>query len=250
MKRILTALCMSLSTFTAIPCPWRPWDEEARPLAVVCLPIVGAVVGLLWCLLALLAGRWLPVVQSALIVTLPWLITGFMHLDGFMDTADALLSWRPLEQRLRILKDPHTGAFSIIALAVLALFSYDAARCVGFSGDLRALLFIPIVSRCGSAFSVLTLPTLGHSEYARAGGSMAQRLAILAMWALALLACGLWLKGQILVLLVETLAYALAMLWGYRTLKGVSGDVAGFALSVAECAGLVALATLRLRMLI
>ena len=34
MKRILVALCMSLSTFTAIPCPYRPFDEEARPLVI------------------------------------------------------------------------------------------------------------------------------------------------------------------------------------------------------------------------
>ena len=241
MKRIVTALCMSLSTFTAIPCPYRPFDEEARPLAVVCLPIVGAVVGLLWYLLALLGGRWLHAIRGALVVVLPWVLTGFMHLDGFMDTADALLSWRPLEHRLKILKDPHAGAFSIIALALLALVSYDAMRGIGPAEDLRVLLFIPIVSRCGSAFSVLTLPVLGHSEYAKAEGNSAQRLAVLCMWALALLFCGLWLKGQIVVLLVETAAYAAAMLWAYRVLKGVSGDVAGFALSIAECAGLVAL---------
>ena len=244
MKRILTALCMSLSTFTAIPCPYRPFDEEARPLAVVCLPIVGAVVGLLWYLLALLGMRWLPAIRGALVVVLPWLLTGFMHLDGFMDTADALLSWRPLEQRLRILKDPHAGAFSIIALAVLALVSYDAMLGVSPAEDLRVLLFIPIVSRCGSAFSVLTLPAINSSEYAKSEGTSAQRLAVLCMWALALLFCGLWLRGQIVVLLVETLVYAAAMFWGDRVLKGVSGDVAGFALSIAECAGLVALGSL------
>ncbi len=243
MKTILLALCMSLSTFTALPCPYRPFDKEARPLAVVCLPIVGAVVGLLWYVLALLAGRWLSVIQAALIVALPWLLTGFMHLDGFMDTADALLSWRPLEQRLRILKDPHAGAFSIVALGVMLLVSYDAACAIGPGADLRVLLFVPVVSRCGSAFSVLTLPTLSRSEYAKAAGTPGQRVAVLCMWALALLFCGLWLRGQIVVLLVETLAYAAAMLWGCRVLKGVSGDVAGFALSIAECAALVALAS-------
>ena len=55
-----------------------------------------------------------------------------------------------------------------------------------------------------------------------------------------------WLGKPVIALAVETLAYALAMLWGYRTLKGVSGDVAGFALTVSECATLMALANLRL----
>lgn len=242
MKRIVTALCMSLSTFTAIPCPYRPFDEEARPLAVVCLPIVGAVVGLLWYLLALLGGRWLPGILGALIVVLPWLLTGIMHLDGFMDTSDALLSWRPLEQRLKILKDPHAGAFSIIALAVLALVSYDAASGIAPGSDLRLLLFIPVISRCGSAFCVLTLPTLSKSEYSGSEGTAAQRLAIAAMWLIAIIFCALWLRGQVVALLVETAAYAVAMFWAYRVLKGVSGDIAGFALSIAECAALVSLA--------
>ena len=242
MKRILRAFCMSLSTFTAIPCPWRPWDEDARALMLVCLPIVGAVVGLLWYVLALLGGWLMPAAFGALVAALPWLLTGFIHLDGFMDTCDALLSWRPLEQRLKILKDPHAGSFAVVGLAVLALFSYSATSGLWLMDDLRALLFIPVISRCCSAFCVLTLKPLSQSQYARAEASVAQRLAVLAMWALALLFCGLWLKGQILVLLVETLAYALAMLWGYRTLKGVSGDVAGFALTISECAALVALA--------
>ena len=42
-------------------------------------------------------------------------------------------------------------------------------------------------------------------------------------------------------LLVEAAAYAAAMAWAYRALGGVSGDVAGFALTVSECAALVAL---------
>lgn len=37
------------------------------------------------------------------------LITGGIHLDGFCDTADALYSRRPQEEKLRILKDPNCG---------------------------------------------------------------------------------------------------------------------------------------------
>ena len=78
--------------------------------------------------------------------------------------------------------------------------------------------------------------------YAQAEASVAQRLAVAVIGLIAALLCGLWLGGQVAVLLVEALAYGAAMLWGYRTLGGVSGDVAGFALTVAECAALVSLA--------
>ena len=244
MKRFWNAFCMCYGMFTALPCPCRPWDEDARDMMLVCLPIVGALLGLLWAGLGALGMAWLtPALRSALIAALPWLLTGFIHLDGYMDTCDAILSWRPLEQRLRILKDVHTGAFAVVGLGLLMMFSHSAAMGLEWS-DLRALLFVPVVSRCGSAFCVLTLQPIGHSEYAATSGKSAQQIAVAAMWMIAMALCAVWLKGRVIVLAVETLAYALAMLWGYRTLEGVSGDVAGFALSVGECAGLIALANL------
>lgn len=238
--RLIRAFFMCLGMFTALPCPWRPWDEDARDWMLVMLPGVGLVIGLLWLLLARL-GLWLaPGVSAALIAALPWLLTGFIHLDGYMDTCDAMLSWRPLEKRLEILKDSHTGAYAVVGLALLALFSYDAAR--GVSGQLRALLFIPVISRCGSALSVLTLRPIGHSEYARMRGQLTQRMAVVTLWLISVIACALWLgRPAAIALLIETAAYAAAMTWVYRTLKGVSGDVAGFALTVSECAALISL---------
>ena len=243
MKRWVRAFFMAMGMFTALPCPYRPWDEDGRGRMLVCLPFVGALIGALWVALALLGRRLLPAASAALIAALPWLLTGFIHLDGFMDTSDALLSWRPLEERLRILKDAHAGAFAIISLGLLFLFSYDAARWVDSAADLRGLLFIPVVSRCGSAFCVLTLKPIGHSQYSAVKGTAAQRLAVAAMWLTSMIACAAWLGGLVLVPAVGTLAYALATLWAYRTLKGVSGDTAGFALTVSECAALIAFAS-------
>ena len=73
---------------------------------------------------------------------------------------------------------------------------------------------------------------------------MPQRMAVAGTWLIGVIICALWLGRPALALLVETAAYALAMTWVYRTLKGVSGDVAGFALTVAECAAMVALTAL------
>ena len=242
MKRLWNAFCMCYSMFTALPCPYRPWDEEARDMMLVTLPIVGALLGLLWAALSTLASLWLSFpLFAAITAALPWLLTGFIHLDGYMDTCDAILSWRPLEQRLRILKDVHTGAFAVVGLGLLMMFSYASAVCFA-TPQLGALLFIPVVSRCGSALCVLSLKPIGHSEYAKTEGKAAQRMAVVAMWIVAMAACWIWLGKPVIALAVETLAYALAMLWGYRTLKGVSGDVAGFALTVSECAALMVLA--------
>ena len=244
-RRPFRAFFMALGMFTAIPCPYSPWDDGARELMLVALPAVGAVIGLLWAALSWIGNTYLPAIGSALIVALPWLLTGFIHLDGYMDTCDALLSWRPLEKRLEILKDSHTGAFAVVGMVLLALIGYDAAATVGAKAgfDLRTLIFIPIVSRCGSAFCVLTLRPIGHSEYAGMEGRMRHRLAVVVIWLLTIIICANWLGDRVIPLLVETVAYAAAMAWANRACKGVSGDLAGFALTVSECAALVALAS-------
>ena len=242
MKKLFRAFFMAVGMFSALPCPYRPWDEDARGMMTACLPLLGAVLGLIWAALSMLARRFLPMpLAAAVIAALPWLLTGFIHLDGFMDASDALLSWQPLEKRLEILKDPHAGAFAVISLGVLMLLSYGAAHSLSHA-PLRTLVLVPVISRCGSALSVLTLAPLGHSQYARVEGSAAQRAAVIAICLISLAIGAIWLgRGALIVLLAECAVYAAAMVWAMRTLGGVSGDLAGFALSASECAALIVL---------
>ena len=53
--------------------------------------------------------------------SIPLLVTGGFHLDGYMDTMDALHSYQKKEKKLEILKDPHIGAFSVIMARVYGL---------------------------------------------------------------------------------------------------------------------------------
>ena len=93
-------------------------------------------------------------------LTVP-LLTGFMHLDGFMDVSDALLSGREREEKLRILKDPHAGAFSVVALVCLLLFQTAAAHAaLSRGGSLAALWLLPVISRALAGLSLMSLAPL------------------------------------------------------------------------------------------
>lgn len=245
MKRVWTAFSMALSMFSAVPLRLKNWDEALRRHMIACLPLVGLVIGTLWWALALLARHVLPrLLASALIAAAPFLLTGFIHLDGFMDTSDAMLSWRSREERLRILKDSHVGSFAVVMIALLFMLQFAAAasieRCF-------ALLLIPLLSRCGSALCVLRLRPLGHSQYAASDAAPACfTVAVLAQGALALAALGAALGWHGLIVgAVVSASYALAMRWCVRALGGVSGDLAGFSLTVSELCGLIALAIIR-----
>lgn len=244
MKKIIRAAFMCLGMFSSIPCPYRPWDEDARSMMTVCLPIVGAIIGLIWAFIASLAAIILPqTLAAASIAALPFLLTGFIHLDGFMDTSDAILSWRPLEDRLRIIKDSHTGSFAVVNVVLLMMFMFAAAQSA-LKSDLRALILIPVVSRCGSAFCVIILKPLGHSEYSGMNVNMSQPAVLLLIWLISIVIGFVWLGKIGWVLLIETAVYAFAMWRAVYIMKGVSGDLAGFALSIAEACGLVMLAVL------
>ena len=199
MKRFFRAFVMALGMFSSLPCPSHLWDEDARDLMLVCLPLLGALIGLIWSLLAMLGRAFLPeALAAALIAALPFLLTGFIHLDGFMDTSDAILSWRPLQKRLEILKDSHTGSFAVVNLGLILMFGFAAAMG---RFDLRALCLVPVISRCGSALCVMSLSPIGHSEYTHLKTGIAQRVAVGAMWLITMIAAILWLKTAAIALL-------------------------------------------------
>lgn len=101
MKDWFYAFFMAWGMFLAIPCPFPRWRESARGRMLMCLPLIGLVEGGLWALLVwLLAKLCLPEALGALCAAaFPWLVTGFLHLDGYMDVCDAVLSRRDLATR-------------------------------------------------------------------------------------------------------------------------------------------------------
>jgi len=268
--KYIQAFFMSLGMFSSIPCPYRPWNEKARHLMLVFLPLVGLVIGLLWYAIYLLMDRInIPLqLQTAVLMLYPYIITGFIHLDGFMDTSDAILSRRPLEDKLRILKDPHTGAFAVISTAILFVFCFAAMSAVveqihfkqaldiAKDDPMLALIFIPVITRCGSSIAVLAGKPLAHSQYNEEQGTKKAVSEIIAVSLMGLaailgaLAIGTGILVQeasytvLTVLAGAAAAYLAAMFGAARQLKGVSGDLAGYALTIAEAFAIVMLALL------
>ena len=143
MKKLLNAFAMCFTMFCAIPSPFsRVWDDAARPLMTLFLPVVGAWIGLLWTGLAYLARLLgLPaLVTGAILCAYPFLVTGGIHMDGFLDVTDAVKSWRDAEERRRILKDPHVGSFAVIAGILLVMIQFALFSSVREDAKLFALL--------------------------------------------------------------------------------------------------------------
>ena len=255
--KYITAFFMAWGNFCAIPCPCKLWDNELRKLQLVFFPFIGLMLGLLWCavpfainLVPLVTNDFrIPLILGALLVALyPYLITGFIHLDGFMDCSDAILSRRDLAERQRILKDSHVGAFSVICVVILMMFSYAGGYALmdGNLSSAGALIGIPVVSRICSAYGVLNFVPIGHSQYKASydkGINKTYNFILLLMFVVVVAyTAAVFDYGPLVAVLVTTVTHFLVMLYGRRQLGGMSGDIAGYALTVAECAGLIAAA--------
>ena len=221
MKKWLTGFSMCWGMFCAIPNPVRRWDEGCYRQMLLCLPFLGGMLGLIWAGIGFLLVRIsAPGPIFALCMTAaPWCLTGFIHLDGFMDCSDAVLSRRDRARRIEILKDSHVGSFAVICLVLLALTGYSVWSCPVESGKLWALPLLCAAARGASAAAVLGFAPLESSG-----------------------ALGVWVPGQgILAPLSAAVAAGVVILLLRRNLGGMSGDISGAAITLAELAGSAAL---------
>ena len=235
-------LLVTLSTYTRIPLPHVDFKEEDMGLAMCFFPLTGLIVGAciwLWWLLAqaLQLGSLLRAVGFVLV---PLLVTGGFHMDGFLDTADALSSWQPREKKLEILKDVHLGAFAVIKAAMYLL------ALLGLYSELQPRQLLPlalgfVLSRCLVNLMMVRMPNARGSGMLSSFQQGQNRRALLGATglfaALALLA-GLLLSWQ--AMLGGLMGMALAGLWfpgmARRQFGGITGDLAGFLLQVSELA--------------
>ena len=245
MKTYLHAFAMCQSMFCAIPAP-QVWDEKARDKMLLFLPVVGLEIGIIWAAIAWLC-RWLelPVTVAALILcAVPYVLTGFLHLDGFMDVTDAAKSCRDIARRREILKDSHVGSFAVIGLVLLVLAQFAFFAAAPTDAPWLILLLVPAVSRSCSALAVTCLKPMSTSQYAQREKPRSHVI-VLTVMLLIFLAAGFLLCGRYgLVLPGCMVGYGLALRRGCRSLEGMNGDIAGYALTVGELCAVVVYALL------
>lgn len=234
---------MAFGTYSVLPVP-RRWADRGACWLLPLLPLVGAVVGLMWLGAATVLGAaGVPApLAGAVLALVPVALTGGLHLDGFCDVSDAVLSRRDLAQRREILKDPHLGAFGAMALGGYLLLSDGAlVALVAGGGTLMFLPLATVVSRCVAGLVLLhgrPMSQVGYGALYRAHGRPWHG-PWLVLLGLCCAAAGVvfGMPGPVLAAVGGSV---LAAFWASRSLQGVNGDVAGHAIAVGELCALLA----------
>lgn len=209
--------------------------------ALVWFPVVGALVGLGVGATWWLAGRWWPpLVAGALAVVADLALTGMLHVDGLVDTADGLLPpFAERDRRLEVMADPVAGAFGVATLVGVVL-----VRATAFGShraDVLAVAGMWAMSRTAMAF------TARHVPYARPGGGLATSIVSSTTRSPAVVDGALAAGAGVAILLAGLSAVAVAVAaaavvaLARARLGGFTGDVLGAAGVVGETVGLLVL---------
>jgi adenosylcobinamide-GDP ribazoletransferase len=220
-------------------------------------PLVGVAIGLAVGGAWWLADRvWVPIVGAAVTVVVDAVLTGGLHLDGLVDSADGLVPPMDRTRRLRVLRDPAMGAFGGVALVTVLLLRFGAFTTTPARPLVVAGLWCG--SRTAMAVMARTMP------YARSEGGLATAFvaspaegsgprsghrfslgvgSAIAMVGGALLAGVLAALGRGVLGLAGVGAEALAAAgvgWlAWRRIGGFTGDVLGAAGVIGETVGLL-----------
>ena len=247
--KLLRTIAVTFALYSRIPMPHFEWRDEDMKYSMSCFPWVGAVIGLVFYGVFILGMRFqLPSSAVALLMSaIPLIITGGFHVDGFMDVSDALSSYRTREQKLEILKDPHIGAFAVIRFCILSLI-YLASLIIVLDSERAEILVLALAAgffqaRGLSALAVLTFRSARKEgmlfyEAHTAGQGRKANLVLVGIW----LAASAFFAGYFcypygaFMMFAAVLAFAWYKYKSYKEFGGITGDTAGWFVTVCEAA--------------
>lgn len=222
----MRALILNISFFTRLPlAKLAPYSDDRYKASIKFFPYVGLIIGGIMVLPNLLGG--LPTSYVAVLNILVYLwISGGIHLDGFSDSLDGLLSGRTGERVFEIMKDSRMGAFGTIGIGLYLLILFVFLQGMPIS----VLWLTPYFSKlCASVVA-------GISNYPQGKSGMGSWFLIIntPLTSVVHLAIGIGMAlyfGSTLGLLALVISLGMAILarrWHLRILGGLTGDSIGY----------------------
>lgn len=239
--KFIRSCVIAFSLYSQVPVPQFEWKEEDMKYVLCFFPWIGVLIG--FCILG-----WKSICQKFQIgdiayvligTAIPLFVTGGFHVDGFMDTMDALHSYQSKERKLEILKDSHIGAFSVIMLFLYYLVYFAAFSEITEKRTLEVVGIGFVLSRCLSGISVVTFRLAKKDGLVKTLSDSAERKMVLFMLILQLVLCivGIVILSPYIGLFVLVGAMSSFIYYRYQSYKefgGITGDTAGYFVLLCE----------------
>lgn len=246
MKKLWNRINLTLGFFTTLPVKYVEWNEKDNKYMPILIPFVGIIISAIFygvlCLLNLLPFS--PVLKSIIMIVYFILITGGLHLDGFLDTCDAHFSRRPMERKLEIMKDSNIGAFAAVFFFVLMSVKFGVIYEL-FSNNVMITMFlpIPVISRLFQSILLLNSPFAKDDGLARMYGSIEKKMQwYYVIYYLIIIAMGYVLNHLGLYLILIGIAGIYLFIYrrfAKKQFGGITGDVIGAYIEIVEVLQLI-----------
>ena len=235
---MLNSLLIVLSFISIIPVPKKfipVWNSQSLRYFCVMLPVAGILFSFLWFMFWFMLCRLImlsDIFRGFMMTVFSLSLTGGLHMDGLMDTCDAIFSRRDRETRLKILSDTHAGSFAVMGCVIIFM-----ARTLLFSELLSShthiltLSFIPAYSRLGMSLLLVNLPFAKDSGLAVMLGSSRNKRDNISL-VIMLLSFTVFTSKVVPVIMI-----LFAIMWAKLCMKifgGITGDLLGAFVELSE----------------
>ena len=244
---MIRPLLLAIQFLTRLPTPALN-DIRDREIASsqYYYPLAGLIIGLILALCSHFINLPSSFVEAALLLAIWVLLTGALHIDGLADCADAWVGgYGDKDKTLAIMKDPQSGPVAVTLVVCVLLIKFTALEVIVSSGAWQTIIIATVLSRS-------LLPLLFHTtQYVRENGlgsalAKHQSTPLLLLSLFASLTLAAWLiELKVIIAAITALIILLAVRYiSLKRLGGITGDVAGAMLELAELFILIALISL------
>lgn len=249
MSNLFKSMAITFAMYSKIPVRNFNWEKENMKYCLLFLPVVGIVEGIFLIAFSIFLNKLNvnPILIAAVLTVLPILYTGGIHMDGFLDTMDALGSNQDKQKKLNILKDSNSGAFAIIGGLVYILLYF--ASLLTFQGFTR-IYILAVSYMLIRAYSALSLIVFKNARGSGLAFEFADKSLIYTNRTVLI---GFILLGSATMIIVNInygllCAISTFLVFMYYRVKsfeefgGITGDLAGYFLQLAELVVVLVLA--------
>lgn len=245
-KKIGKSIAIAFSMYSKIPMVQFEWKEEDMRYSMCFFPLVGIVIGLLsWCWWLFCQQFGIGKMCFAFVgLAIILLVTGGIHMDGYMDTMDALHSYGSREKKLEILKDSHIGAFAVIMTVLYVLIAAGAYSEIKNYSVMASFCGSYFLSRIFSAIAVVSFPCAKKEGTLYMFADAAQEKIVKRSLYAELAFCVLWQilmnpKAGIMQLICALAVFGYYYYKSKKEFGGITGDLAGYFVTLCEGALMV-----------
>lgn len=238
--KLVKSLVACFSTYSRIPMPVVDLDSDDMKYALVFLPVIGAVIGIIEYCIYIVAGLFvLPKMFRVLIMAvIPLIITGGIHIDGYMDTVDAFSSYSDREKKLAIMKDPHTGAFAVIYFAIYGLIFLAFSYLIN-DRSILSFCYSFVVARALSGIAAVTIKSAKSSGMLHdVKKNTSKNIVIISLFVILFIVFLTVLYSNVYVVILWLVSSVIIYFWYKRKmikeLDGITGDTSGYFMCIME----------------